>query len=186
MTFVHLIRHAPPLQDPSRSPWEWSLAAQAAEAVSALRNAGVLPDGARWVSSPEPKALETAALLSAGDVGVDDDLREARRSAEYVATDVFERRVLASFADPARSAAPLWEPLATTRSRIVRAAQRAVAAAAGADVVLVGHGTALTLLVAALTDSPPDVEAWQRMRMPDHCALLWPDRLASAWGHWAR
>jgi broad specificity phosphatase PhoE len=39
------------------------------------------------------------------------------------------------------------------------------------DVVLVGHGTAWTVLVAALTHRPPDVDAWRGLHMPDHCAL---------------
>jgi broad specificity phosphatase PhoE len=35
------------------------------------------------------------------------------------------------------------------------------------DVVLVGHGTAWTLLRAALSGEPPDLDAWTRLSMPD-------------------
>jgi broad specificity phosphatase PhoE len=35
------------------------------------------------------------------------------------------------------------------------------------DVVLVGHGTAWTLLVSELSGEPPDLERWARLAMPD-------------------
>lgn len=35
------------------------------------------------------------------------------------------------------------------------------------DLVLVGHGTAWTLLLAELTGSAPDLDAWAALRMPD-------------------
>jgi broad specificity phosphatase PhoE len=34
-------------------------------------------------------------------------------------------------------------------------------------VVLVGHGTAWTMLAAELTGAPPDLEAWAALAMPD-------------------
>jgi broad specificity phosphatase PhoE len=35
------------------------------------------------------------------------------------------------------------------------------------DVVLVGHGTAWTVLVAELTGRPPDLARWESLAMPD-------------------
>ena len=183
---LHLVRHAPPTQDPVRPAREWDLAVEAAAAVAELRASGVLPTEASWVSSPEPKARATAALLTDAVVRVDDDLREAFRSAAYVDADVFERCALHSFADPNASAAPGWEPLVRTRARMLRAARAAVVSGGGGDVVLVGHGTSLTMLVAALPASRPDVPAWRAMRMPDHCAIRWPDELVAPWGSWRR
>jgi broad specificity phosphatase PhoE len=37
----------------------------------------------------------------------------------------------------------------------------------GHDVVLVGHGTAWTLVRSALTGEPPDLDAWVRLSLPD-------------------
>lgn len=185
MVELHLVRHARPRQDPHRPPWEWGLAPGAAVGIRRLRDSGVLPTDARWLSSSELKATATAALLTDADVPMDEDLREAVRSGEYVDRATFERRVSSSFADLATPAAPGWEPLVATRSRVVLAAQAAVAGAGGRDVVLVGHGTALTLLVAALTGTAPDVPAWRHMLFPDHCRLTWPDRVMSPWGRWA-
>lgn len=145
----------------------------------------MLPGAGIWVSSSEPKAAATAALLADADIRLDDDLREAVRSGEYVDRGTFERQVSRSFAAPATPAAPGWEPLRVTQSRMLRAARAAVVEAGGADVVLVGHGTALTMLVSALTSTPPDVPAWKHMLFPDHCRLTWPDRVEAPWGHWA-
>lgn len=47
------------------------------------------------------------------------------------------------------------------------AVRRILVAHPGDDVVLVGHGTAWTVLVAALTGRPPDLDAWAALRMPD-------------------
>jgi hypothetical protein len=37
----------------------------------------------------------------------------------------------------------------------------------GQDLVLVGHGTAWTLALAALTGAEPDLDRWAALRMPD-------------------
>ena len=65
--------------------------------------------------------------------------------------DDFADRVRAAFADPATPAAPGWEPLEATRERLLPAVRRILDVHGDDDVVLVGHGTAWTLLVAALT-----------------------------------
>lgn len=170
---LHLVRHATPRMDRSRPPWQWVLAPSARESAGRLQDVGVLPVGAHWVSSSEPKAALTAALLTRTSVRLDDDLREARRDPAFLDLEDFNRLVLRSFADVEASAADGWEPLASTRSRVLAAAAASVTEASGRDVVLVGHGTAMTMLVAALTGAGPDVPAWKAMRMPDHCALAW-------------
>jgi broad specificity phosphatase PhoE len=185
---VHLVRHAPPRMDRTAAPRDWVLAPSAAEAAGRLRDADVLPRAAWWVSSAEPKAVETAHLLTDLEVEVDPDLGEAVRDATFLGRDEFESRVLRSLESPDLPAAPGWERLATTRTRVLRAAERAIARAAGRDVVLVGHGTALTMLVSALTAEPPDVHAWLAMRLPDHCALAdageGPMTMVDRWGAW--
>jgi broad specificity phosphatase PhoE len=189
MVMVHLVRHAPPRMDRSVPPWEWVLAPSAGEAAARLRDANVLPRDAWWVCSCEPKAVQTARLLTDLEVRLDPDLGEATRDAEFLGMDEFRGRVLRSFASPDASAAPGWEPLTTTTSRVVRAAERATSQAAGRDVVLVGHGTAQTMLVSALTGEPPDVPAWEEMLMPDHCALDVREAdcavVVAGWGTWA-
>ena len=162
---LHLVRHGRPLVRPDVPAHRWDLDPAAYDDVWALRTSGRLPERAEWYSSPEPKARSTAALLTDGEVGVVDDLAEHRRGSGWI--DDFEAVVRRAFADPDRAAYPGWEPLADCRRRVVAAARPLLPAAAGGDVVLVGHGTAWTLLVAEVTGAEPDVEAWQALAMPD-------------------
>ena len=72
---------------------------------------------------------------------------------------------------PDTSAYAGWEPLARCRDRVTRAVRGILAAHSTDNVVLVGHGTAWTLLVSELTGQPPDLTAWRNLRMPDVLAL---------------
>lgn len=184
MVMLHLVRHAQSAQDPRLPSWEWPLADGAEVGAQRLRVAGVLPDDARWVSSTETKAVATASLLTAVEVRQDGDLREATRDPAWLPPEEFHALVLRSFALPDVSVRAGWEPLAVTEARVVAASRDAIAEADGHDVVLVGHGTAWTMLVSGLTGEPPDVAGWESMQMPDHCALEWPSRIVAPWGSW--
>ena len=183
---LHLVRHGAPAVDPARAPSTWGLAVEADGDIRALAASGVLPSGGRWFSSPEPKALQTARRLQ-DEVTVLEDLAEARREAGWLPKEEFAAAVMAAFLEPDRPGATGWEPLASTRERVVTAAllARDSAAEVGRDVVLVGHGTAWTLLVAHLTGEAPDLEAWGRLTMPDHWAFdLSTGSVVSDWGAW--
>lgn len=172
---LFLVRHGRPLVRRGRPAAEWELDPAGFDDVWALRESGRLPQYAAWFSSPEPKATATAQLLTEGDVGVLDDLREHERtSGEWL--DDFDAVVRRAFAEPDRSAHPGWEPLAACRDRVVPAVRRILDVHAGEDVVLVGHGTAWTVAVAALTGSAPDLDRWAALLMPD--VLLVPGREA--------
>lgn len=160
---LHLVRHGRPLVDPARPASAWELDPAAYDDVWALRDR--LPAGAAWCSSPEPKALATAELLTDGDIGVVDDLREHERGAGWLAD--FEERVRSAFADPRLPAAPGWEPLDACRERVVPAVRRLLDVHADQDLVLVGHGTAWTVLTASLTGAPPDLARWAASTTPD-------------------
>ena len=150
--------------------------------MEALRSAGVLPSAARWVSSPEPKAVATARLLTSCPVVLDERLKEQERDATWFedARD-FVRCVTSALTDTATRATPGWEPLDVTRARLLGAV--ADIGQTEDPAVLVGHGTAWTVLVAALTARPPDLAAWEAMTMPDHCLLdLSEQRMVSPWG----
>lgn len=72
-----------------------------------------------------------------------------------------------AFARPDEPAAPGWEPLSACGDRVVPAVRRVLEVHPGQDVVLVGHGTAWTVVVAALTDEQPDLDRWASLDMPD-------------------
>ena len=161
---LHLVRHGRPLIDRSRPAHEWNLDPAYDDDVRALR--GRLPQGAAWYSSPEPKAFLTARLLTDEPIEVVPDLREHERAGSDWVED-FEAVVHRAFARPDVPAHDGWEPLTRCRTRVVRAAATILSTHRGIDVVLVGHGTAWTCLVSALRGGPPDLEAWERLAMPD-------------------
>ncbi len=161
---LFLVRHGRPLVDRSRPAHEWSLDPAYDDDVRALRRR--LPDAAAWYSSPEPRAFLTARLLTEAPIEVVPDLREhERHSADWF--DDFEGAVRRAFAEPDVPAYDGWEPLGHCRDRVARVAADILATHRDDDVVLVGHGTAWTCLVAALRGAPPDLDAWARLAMPD-------------------
>lgn len=162
---LHLVRHGRPLTDPQLPAAEWELDPAGFDDIWALRESGRLPDRAAWFCSPEPKAQQTAQLLTDGEVGVIEELREHDRAVGML--DDFHDRVAAAFAQTSRSAAPGWEPMATLGARLVPAVRRILDVHGDDDVVLVGHGTAWTLLVAELSGREPDLERWRSLGMPD-------------------
>jgi broad specificity phosphatase PhoE len=170
---LHLVRHGRPVVEPTRPPDQWRIDPAGLADVDRLRHSRALPARARWFSSPERKALETArrltdGALSAGDVRVVPELCEHRRGAHWFDDPAdFRLAVRRAFADPEVCAAPTWEPLAVTRDRLLPAVRRILADHPDDEVVLAGHGTAWTLLVSELTGAPPDLDAWERLRMPD-------------------
>jgi broad specificity phosphatase PhoE len=162
---LHLVRHGRPLITPGVPAAEWDLDPAAYDDVWALRASGRLPTRAAWLTSPEPKAVQTAQLLTDGDVGVLPDLREHERTGEWV--EDFAGAVRRAFDHPDRPAVDGWEPLDDCRRRVTAAVRGVLEVHAGADVVLVGHGTAWTLVAADLTGQPPDLERWASLAMPD-------------------
>ena len=161
---IHLVRHGRPLVDRSVPAHVWPLDSAYADDVRGL--ARRLPVSAAWFSSPEPKALSTARLLTAEEVTVVDDLRELERdSTEWIAD--LAGTVRRAFASPGEPAHLGWEPVEECRRRVVEATAKIRAAHPHDDLVLVGHGTAWTVLAAALTGTPPDLDRWQRLGLPD-------------------
>jgi broad specificity phosphatase PhoE len=161
---LYLVRHGRPLIDRSRPAREWPLDPAYADDVRALR--ARLPDEAAWYSSPEAKALGTARLLTDGRVEAVADLREHERRSNAWLVD-FETVVRRAFEQPDVPAYDGWEPLAVTRARVVRAVTSILDGNPTGHVVLVGHGTAWTLVDSALSGGAPDPDRWARLAMPD-------------------
>jgi broad specificity phosphatase PhoE len=167
---LFLVRHGRSLPRDGVPPAAWELHPAGFDDVWALRESGRLPRRAPWFCSPEPKAIATAQLLTESDVGVLDDLREhVRDTTDWI--DDFAGTVRRAFEEPDRPAYDGWEPLAACRDRVLPAVRRVLDVHSGKDVVLVGHGTAWTVLAAELTGRPPDLARWERLAMPDLIVL---------------
>jgi broad specificity phosphatase PhoE len=163
---LFLVRHGRPRVDEGLLPSAWELDPAGFDEIWALRESGRLPLQARWFTSPEPKAIATAQLLTDTEVAVVDGLREQVRDTSDWIED-FPATVRRAFAVPEVSAHAGWEPLAATRDRVVTVVRGLLDEHPGTDLVLVGHGTAWTVLAAELTASPPDLDRWAALGMPD-------------------
>jgi broad specificity phosphatase PhoE len=163
---LYLVRHGRPVVDEGLLASAWELDPAGFDDIWALRESGRLPRRARWFTSPEAKAIATAQLLTDDDVAIVDGLREQVRETSDWLDDV-ETTVRRAFAEPGVPAHDGWEPLAVTRDRVVTVVRGLVDEHPGEDLVLVGHGTAWTLLAAELTGSEPDLDRWAALRMPD-------------------
>jgi broad specificity phosphatase PhoE len=147
------------------------------------RPGATLPATGLWFSSPEPKALKTARMLTAAPVTVVSGLSEMARPAGWY--EDFDSLVAQALATPDRPAAPGWETAASTLGRVARAVDRIATKHEGEVLILAGHGTAWTLLASALTGAAPDMMAWKRLLFPDHVVIA--DReVVSAWGAWVK
>lgn len=169
-----LIRHGAPtvVRDVPAAQWEldpagfddvWALRAQVERRV---------PRDAVWCCSPEPKAQQTAQLLTDTPVAVLPGLGEQRRDATWWPD--FPARVAAAFARPELAAGPGWEPLLDCQQRLlgtVAAARADLAEGGRRPLVLVGHGTALCALEAGLRglplDDPAVIGRWRGLGLPD-------------------
>ena len=161
---LHLVRHGRPLVQPGRPPHAWELDPAGFDDVWALRDR--LPAAARWFCSPEPKAVQTAQLLTDHEVGIVEGLREhVRDTSDWI--DDFAGTVRRAFDHPDLPAYDGWEPLADCRARVSTTVRGLLDQHHGDDLVLVGHGTAWTVLVADLSGGRPDLARWEAMTMPD-------------------
>jgi broad specificity phosphatase PhoE len=97
-------------------------------------------------------------------------MREAHRSDWFANHAEFRAAVFKAFNHPGRPARPGWEPLDETRQRISAAIAQLVAEM-GDELILVGHGTAWTLLISEITGCEPDLSAWTKLRAPDLCTV---------------
>jgi len=171
---IHLIRHAVPVVDRTVPASEWVLAGDQPGLTRLARGLGRVTERGWWLSSPEPKARATASALTGRQVATDPALVEMRRGRADLTGAQFVAAVTRALAHPGEPALEGWETAASVADRVCAAAVTAcVRAHAGAatDLVLVGHGTAWTVLIAGLTGTDPDIAAWRRLQLPDHCVL---------------
>ena len=181
---LHLVRHGRPVIDPLAPPREWPLDPAGLAEIEALRVVLLTSaTGAAWFSSDERKALATAQRLTDSTVRPIPELREAQRSSFVEDRAAFADAVSRGLRRPAEAALPGWEPLDRTRRRVADAAADIVGESRG-DVVLVGHGTAWTLLVSELVGEPLPQEP-PPTAMPDLLILdLSARTVVARWGHW--
>ena len=170
-----LVKHARPDLDPARPAREWRLslagradAARLAERLATTRLSAI-------VSSTEPKALETAAILGrALDVAVEprEGLHEHdRRDVGFLGESEFASRIDALFDRPEEVVFGV-ESAREATMRFCAAVDEVVAERDG-DLVIVSHGTVIALFAAARAGLDAR-EVWRTLDLPSYIAFEVP------------
>jgi len=161
---VVLVRHALPEVTPGVAPANWPLLESSREDCVLL--AHHLPEKLAPVvlTSPERKADETArviALRRSLQWRVDPRLREVERPDEW--SDNYRERAEAYLADGGCDG---WEPHAKVVARVGAAVDEALREFPEGDLVVAGHGLALTLFAASRWGFAP-APFWRKLTFPD-------------------
>lgn len=181
MTRLILVRHSLPAIDPAIPAPDWRLSDEGRHRAEVLAQRLTGHDPGRTVSSPEPKALETARIIHAHSahrseqVTIVPDLREQeRRRAPYLTPQAFQEAVIASLRRPDEVCFG-EESAAAARQRFAAAiADQLAATPPEQTLTVVTHGTVLALYVAAVTGIDA-VNLWRRLGLPSYVTLTRPD-----------
>jgi 2,3-bisphosphoglycerate-dependent phosphoglycerate mutase len=170
---IVLVKHALPVRDPAKPPREWQLGEEGRHQsrLLAQRLRRFLP--LRLIASIEAKAIDTARIVADElevALSVMDGFEEIDRPALPVMTRAEHQRLNeAIFADPDRPALGT-ESARAALERFSVAVHQQVAQTDDQSVVIVTHGTVISLLVAAHNHMPA-FELWRRLSCPSFVVL---------------
>ena len=171
-----LIRHSAPEIDPDVPAKEWHLSQEGRRRCEKLarRLKRFSPDV--FVSSVEPKAMETAQIV-ADRLGkpweVAEGLHEHDRTKEPFTTQAeFEAKVVEFFTRPKELVFGA-ETADQAGLRFMKAVVDVLPRHGGENVAIVAHGTVITLFVSRISEIEP-VPFWKQLGLPAFVVLSWP------------
>ena len=172
-----LVKHSQPALEPDVPAAQWHLSAEGERRCGPLADRLAAYAPATLVASTEPKAQETAALVAAR-LGLPwrtaPGLHEHDRAGVgWLPEGALEQRVAAFFAQ-ADALVFGQETAAVARLRFQAAVADVLAQTPQGTVVIVAHGTVITLFTAAHTGLPP-LPLWHRLGLPSFVVLTVPD-----------
>ena len=129
------------------------------------------------VSSDEHKAIETAELIAEPlklPVEIATDLREHERDAVRLLDDAAFRAAIAAFFAHPKELIYGRETAADALARFQIGVAETLAAHPTGDIVIVTHGTVMSLYLAARTGTDPHA-LWKSLRLPDARSVMRPD-----------
>lgn len=171
-----MVKHSLPEQNPQIVASQWRLSQEGRRRCIALAEQISSYQAAIVVTSAEPKAIETASLLS-DNLGISfeefEGLHEHDRSnVGYLAKKDFEAAVEAFFDRPAELV--LGRETATQAlARFSAAIERVLLKYSSGNVVIVTHGTVLTLFTAFHLNMKA-FPYWQSLGLPSMTILTLP------------
>jgi broad specificity phosphatase PhoE len=171
--YLILVKHSVPEIEADRpaSTWKLSQDGQLRAKQLAEELVGFAPEAI--VSSNEPKAKETADILARQlrlNVQILPDLHEHDRSnVPYLSHDNFQASIRNFFQKPDELVFGR-ETADQAHTRFYRAVHTVLSEYSGKTVVIVTHGTVISLFVSRLTGSS-DLELWSMLGLPSFIAM---------------
>jgi broad specificity phosphatase PhoE len=175
--YLILIRHSQPAVEPEVAGRKWHLSAEGrvrcrllAEKISSYHPSAI-------ICSTEPKAAETAALLSVHlkiPYSTNHDLREHERdNVPYLGQEKWEHAITEFFTRPDELV--LGNETATQAlQRFDRAVQEILHQHTEGNIAIVAHGTVITLFLAQHASIEP-LPFWHALTLPAFFVVLLPD-----------
>lgn len=171
--YLILVKHSVPEMDESRPTNTWRLSA-----AGRLRAQRLAEELARFepeviVSSDEPKAQETAEIVARRfqlDMQLLPGLHEHDRSnVPFLSHDAFQASIYDFFRKPDELVFGK-ETANAAHARFYRAVHSVLNEHRNKTVIVVTHGTVISLFISRLTGSS-DLELWNRLGLPSFVAL---------------
>jgi broad specificity phosphatase PhoE len=175
-SYLVLVRHAFPAIDPGQPAHQWPLSDEGRRRCRPLAQQLAVYNPQQVLTSTEVKAVETGSLV-AQFLGLPcsalKDLHEHERlGVPYVGQAAFEAQIAEFFANPDRLVFG-QETARQAYQRYAQAIDRALRQYAGQNLVLVSHGTVMTLWLAQAVGLDP-FPFWKRLGLPGFVVLLRP------------
>jgi broad specificity phosphatase PhoE len=168
-----LLRHSAPEIRKDLPAHKWRLSEEGRRRTERLAERLILRQPEIIVTSPEPKARETAEILSQRlqlPLQENDDLREHRRlSAPYLPTSEFEAVIRNFFDDPAALVFG-QETANQAHERFSSAVKSILSENDNRKTVIVSHATVISLFVSWLTGQP-GFQLWTQLGLPSEIVL---------------
>ncbi|HJQ14644.1 MAG TPA: histidine phosphatase family protein [Anaerolineales bacterium] len=171
--YLILIRHSLPRIEEDRPANAWNLSVEGQLRAHRLAEQLERFEPEIIVSSNEPKAKETAEILATHfqiDMQTISDLREQDRSnVPYLSTNEFQASMREFFQKPDELVLGS-ETANQAHTRFYRAVHSILKEHRNKTVLIVTHGTVISLFVSRLTGSS-DLELWRQLGLPSFIAL---------------
>ncbi len=172
-----LVKHSLPALEPGVPSRDWRLSDVGRARCVLLAERLAVYKPAVIAASAEPKATETGQIVAERlvvPIEVIADLHENDRTGQgWLGTAALEARIARFFAEPGRRIMGN-ETADEAHSRFGAAVEDVCARHPVGNVVVVAHGTVITLFVARLAGLDP-FSFWQRLGLPSFVALSLPD-----------
>lgn len=176
MTTLTLVKHSSVAIDTARTASDWSLSEEGQRRCDLLADRLAAYHPQRVVASQEPKAAETGRRV-AERLGLPfetaPDLHEHdRRGVPFLGVDEFQAVVARFFAEPGELVFGR-ETAEAALARFDAAVRRVLTQFPGERLVIVAHGTVISLFVARAARMDA-FDLWRRLDLPSFVALDWP------------